>query len=29
MFKHCHGPDNVFTIPLAALQKDYESEEEL
>jgi hypothetical protein len=28
MFKHCHGPDNVFTVPLAALKKDYLSDEE-
>lgn len=28
MFKHCHGPDNVFTLPLAAMRKDYESDDE-
>jgi hypothetical protein len=28
MYKHCHGPDNVFTVPLAALQKYYESDDE-
>lgn len=29
MFKHCHGPDNVFPLPLKALQKEYESDEEV